>query len=260
MTKRFSERHGVQPPDAEITVREDAPEAFRYGLAQIARAAGMSPSGIREIICGALYVAPDRGNWSEYPNIWGEVQSLLEDCLWYKVYDIAEIIYRQLDFQQAEQFKADINRLFKEKGIGWQLTQEGIVYRGGETFAAAISEAAVVLHETGRGNAANEIREAIKDISRRPTPDVTGAIQHSMAALECTARDVLGSPNETLGQLLPRLAIPKPLDTALDKLWGFASDRARHIREGDRLDDTQAELVVSVACAVCAFLVKRIGQ
>ena len=43
----------------------------------------------------------------------------------------------------------------------------------------------------------NEIHEALKDISRRPTPDRTGAIQHSIAAMECTAREVAGEPNLT---------------------------------------------------------------
>ena len=38
---------------------------------------------------------------------------------------------------------------------------------------------------------------------------------------------------------------------------GYASDRARHVREGDVVDTTEAELVVSVAGALCTFLVKR---
>jgi hypothetical protein len=32
----------------------------------------------------------------------------------------------------------------------------------------------------------------------------------------------------------------------VDKLWGFASDRARHLRKGQKVDDLEAELVVSV--------------
>jgi hypothetical protein len=87
--------------------------------------------------------------------------------------------------------------------------------------------------------------------------DRTGAIQHAIAALECTARDITGEPNATLGTLIAKLNLPKPLDMAVEKLWGFSSDRARHLREGKSVDDDEAELVVSVACAVCAFLSKR---
>ena len=81
-----------------------------------------------------------------------------------------------------------------------------------------------------------------------------------MAALECTARDVTGETNATLGSILPDLELPKPLDTAVQKLWGFASERARHLREGQNVDALEAELVVSVACAVSLFLVKRNDQ
>jgi hypothetical protein len=140
------------------------------------------------------------------------------------------------------------------------MTPEGIMFRGDETYVAATQNAAEALSATKRQRAANEIKEAIKDISRRPQPDTTGAIQHSVAALECVARDVLAAPNDTLGTLLPRLGLPRPLDTAVEKMWGFSSERARHIREGEKVDDVQAELIVSVACAVCTFLAKRGGQ
>ena len=113
-----------------------------------------------------------------------------------------------------------------------------------------------MLQGSGRTTAANEIHEALRDISRRPVPDRTGAIQHAIAALECTARDITGEPNATLGALVPKLDLPSPLDTAVNKLWGFASDRARHLREGKSADGAEAELVVSIACAVCTFLAK----
>ena len=33
----------------------------------------MSPSPMRDLICQVLLVKPDTNNWSEYPNIWNEV-------------------------------------------------------------------------------------------------------------------------------------------------------------------------------------------
>lgn len=259
MSRNFSQRHGYGTADAEITVREDAPDDLRYAVAEIATAAGMRPSSIRSIACRVLFTAPNRNNWSDYPNIWEEVLGLLESCEWFKVYDIAEALWRALEHDPDRQqlFQDELNRLFREKGIGWELKDpDGIVFRGSEAFGAATSEAAQVLKETGRATAAAEIHEALRDISRRPNPDRTGAIQHAIAALECTARDVTSDPNATLGSLVPKLGLPKPLDVAVEKLWGFASDRARHLREGKNVSDDEAELVVSVACAVCAFLAK----
>ena len=88
MKEQFSGRYGYKSGDAEIAIREDAPEDLRFAVVQIARDAGMTPSSIRDIICPVLLAAPDRSNWSEYPNIWDEVQNHLRDCDWFKVYDI----------------------------------------------------------------------------------------------------------------------------------------------------------------------------
>ena len=60
------------------------------------------------------------------------------------------------------------------------------------------------------------------------------AIQHAMAALECVAREVTGGLKSTLGRIIndnPEL-LPAPLDQTIESAWGYASDRARHIREG----------------------------
>jgi hypothetical protein len=260
MAERFSDRHGYRGAEQEIAVRDDAPEGFRFAIPLIAQDAGMSPKAMRRIVCQVLLVRPNPSNWSEYPNVWDEVNALIETCPWFKVYDIAEALYAVFAIQypdNAASFQDRLNQYFRENGIGWQMTDGRIVYRGSEAFADATREAAAVLRQTGRSAAANEIHEALQDISRRPTPDVTGAIQHAIAALECTARDVTGEPNLTLGRLVPRLKLAPPLDAAVEKLWGYASDRARHIREGQVVVTEEAELVVSVACAVCTFLIKR---
>lgn len=246
--------------EQEISIREDAPEDLRFAIPLIAQDAGMTPTALRRIVCQTLLVRPDPMNWSEYPNVWEEVNQLIADCPWFKVYDIAEALHAALATSyddRAEIFENRLNQFFREKGIGWQMTAGQIMYRGSESFAEATREAADVLTQAGRSSAANEIHEALLDISRRPEPDVTGAIQHAIAALECTARDVMGEPNLTLGRLVPRLALSPPLDTAVVKLWGYASDRARHIREGQAVTTEEAELVVSVACAVCTFLTRR---
>jgi hypothetical protein len=83
-----------------------------------------------------------------------------------------------------------------------------------------------------------------------------------MAALECVARDVTGEPNATLGAIIknhPRL-LPKPLDQGVDKIWGYASDQARHVREGKTPDIREAELVVGLAGSVATFLIHKISS
>jgi hypothetical protein len=110
--------------------------------------------------------------------------------------------------------------------------------------------------DAGTPTAANEIHEALTDISRRPTADVTGAIQHAMAALECVAREIDGS-SDMLGRIIGRLTLPPPLDGALHKLWGFALEQGRDIQEGWEPPFEEAELVVTVTSAVRVYLLRH---
>lgn len=197
MPDRFSERQGYRGSEQEITIREDAPEGLRFAIPLIAQAADMSPSAMRRVVCQVLLIRPDPLNWSDYPNVWEEVNRLIEGCPWFKVYDIAEGLFTALALnsdERAESLQDQLNQYFLENGIGWQMTDGQILYRGSESFSEATHEAAEILSEGGRTVAAKEIHEALRDISRRPEPDLTGAIQHAMATLECTARDVAGKP------------------------------------------------------------------
>lgn len=260
MAKRFSARRGYHGPEQEIAVREDAPEGVRHAIPQIAEDVGMTPTPMRRVVCRVLRVRPDPSNWSEYPNVSDEVNDLILECHWFRVYDIAEALHAYLTQRspdRAEDFEEQLNDVFLEMGIGWQMTDGEIIYRGSATFAETTRQADEVLADTGYTAAAKEIREALHDISRRPEPDVTGAIQHAMSALECTAREVTGKRNLTLGNLVRHLHFTPPLDVAVDKLWGYASERGRHIREGQAVTTEEAELVVTLACSLCTFLARR---
>ncbi|MHC2017680.1 AbiJ-NTD4 domain-containing protein [Methylobacterium sp. CM6247] len=257
----FSQRFGYRAEEPAITVREDTPDAVRYGIVMLADTLGLNPSNARLEVCGILLVRPDSSNWSEYPNVFGEVLSLVESAPWYRVYDIAEGFYGRLvssDWTRGQNFQNRLNELFREHGVGWEMRNGRIVARGSEAFGQALTTATDALKASGRNTAASELHEALQDISRRPQADITGAIQHAMAALECVARDVTGQPSKTLGQIVPDLQLPKPLDTALEKLWGFASEQGRHIREGREPRFEQAELVVTVAAAVSVYLLRAV--
>lgn len=231
----FSERFGFAPPDADITTR-DAPEELRTTVVDVAYEAGMAPRSLRTLICKILFIAPDSNNWSEYPNIDNEVRRILDEADWYEVYDIIEAVATELPATMlfppvrpgAEPrragyafFEDRLNRLFRKKGIGWQLINKQVEYRGAEAVEVALRGVYELVRDTGRATAASELHHAITNLGHRPAPDVTGAIQHAMAALECAARDHAGS-RDTLGQLVQRnpQMFPPPLDTVVTKAWG----------------------------------------
>lgn len=261
----FSRRNRLAEA-GEITIREGAPEGLRFAVLEAAREIGWSPSRLRDIVCKVLRVAPNSSNWSEYPNVWNEVQDLVQNCAWYKVYDIIESIHRRMVENDAsrygtdaERFAAEMNAIFVEDGIGWQLVEGQIVTRGDEAFESVVHAAGAALTETGRPTAAGHIHEALQDLSRRPVADLAGAIYHAMGALEAVARDVTGDSKATLGEVLKRNPglLPKPLDAALEKVWGFASNEARHVEEGREPSREEAELIVGLAAVLATYLTRK---
>lgn len=260
----FSKRHGfASVQEAEISIREDAPEDFRGFIIQLAYGHGFKPSTLRSLVCNVLKKMPDPSNWSERPNIHDEVTNHIFDCKWYKVYDILERIISYLgetnyDHDIYNSFLNEVNEYFIENGIGWKVVNGLIEYRGTEAFELVVKTAHSSEQDAGHITASKELHQAIGDLSRRPDPDATGAIQHAMASLECVAREVTGDRKANLGEIMKRHTsiIPEPLDQAIVKAWGYASENGRHIREGREPTVNEAELVVGLCAALGSYLVK----
>ena len=258
----FSRRNRYTDAAKGITIREDAPEGLRVTVLETSREIGWSPSRLRRTIAKVLRVRPDPNNWSEYPNVWDEVQDLIHGCEWFRVYDIIEEVYARFadgSDENAGRFAKEINSYFIEEGIGWQLVDGQVVTRGPESFESVVTAATAALNNTGRPTAAGHLHEALQDLSRRPNPDLSGAIYHAMGALEAVARDLVGNPNATLGQIIKRHPdlLPRPLDKALSHLWGYASTEARHVQEGREPNRKEAELLVGLAAATATHLTHK---
>ena len=259
---RFSKRHGHTLVERPITIREDAPSALRdYVIQLIYDLKKYYPSFLRRIICRVLRVSPDSSNWSEFPNIESEVYTLIHGCEWYFVYDIIEAFWENIDAECREEFSNELNDYFRYNGIGWKLEFGLIEARGDETFEKSITSITAVLEGAKLQTALSEIKEALNDLSRRPNADITGAIQHSLACLECVCREITRDKKATLGELIKKFPgiVPKPLDAAIEKIWGFTSEQGRHLREGNAPNYLEAELVVELTAAIASYLGKKLG-
>ena len=260
MTQSFSERHGYLPINPDISVREDAPWGLRTYVVDAAYRAGYTCRHVRSIAFSVLRAPIDRNIRSDS---WIDeaVRNRLQSCDWFRVYDVIEALYDSAmrsdnSSANAGMFADEMNAYFREHGIGWQIVDGKVESRGAEPFEHTVRGALNALEETQRSTALGELREAINDLSRRPDADLTGAVQHAMTALECTARDVTGDTSATLGEIIKRYPelIPKPLDTAVEKAWGYASNRGRHLAEGGVPAYREAELIVGIASVLCLYL------
>ena len=259
MDQLFTNRMGINVSTAEITIRNDAPAFLRNFLLDIMEQYGMGLKKLRDIVCFATKEAPDPNNWGENDFMNSEIQSIIDNCSWYRVYDIIELFYQRLNFQQKDQFENEINNYFYEKGIGWKIKDGQIETRGDEIFETDLKDVEETLTDRELYTSKVEIKEAIADLSRRPDPEITGAVQHSLAALECVCREVTGDKKATLGSLIkshPDI-VPTPLNVAIEKIWGFSSEQGRHLQEGRVPDYDEAELLVHLSATLCSYLCKK---
>jgi len=258
----FSRRHRIAPADVPIMIRDEAPHWLRDFIVTEALSSGMSVSQLRDTLCSRLLESPNPDNWSDR-NKERETRDLLNNADWFLVYDCIEDIAVWLHrySQQFDTFSLKLNEALMRKGVGWQLINTSVETRGEEVFEAAVRTAIDLASKTVKPVAAKELHEALHDLSRRPEADLTGAIQHAMAALECVARDVTGDVNATLGALLKKHPgiLPPALDDALSKIWGFASDRARHLRENQPPAIEEANLIVGLAGTLATYLLMKLS-
>jgi hypothetical protein len=218
-------------------------------------------SDLRDMLCSLLLESPDTNNWSA-GNIEREVRELMWKAEWFQVYDFIEIIAQRLGHNGTgflRQFEDKLNDAFRRKGVGWQLVDGHIEIRGEESFEKSVRTAIEVTEATGRNVAQHELHQALQDLSKRPSPDITGAIQHAMAALECVAKDVTGDSKLTLGEWVKKnpTKFPQPLGSAVEKLWGYASQFGRHVQEGKPADYDEAEMVVGICASLSTYLIKK---
>ncbi len=254
----FSRRHGFGPPEPEITIRNDAPAWLRDRMLELACVAGLDVFDIRRILSKHFGRMPQ----AHASQIEAEITVWIRGCAWYDVYDIIEAIYQTLGVNKRGYFETKINEMFREKGVGWKLDGGKVTYRGEGPFESLAQAAPEQLGQAGLTTGGNEFQEAIENLSHRPEPKLSGAIDHAYKAVECVMRSICRDDGATLGELLKRYKgiIPPPLDTAVAKLWGYASQYGRHRAEGKDPQVDEAELAIHVAAAVVVYLSKQAGE
>lgn len=266
-SKPFSQRHGYRNERPEITIWDDAPNALRStAINTFIEIYNYSPSVLRDIACQILDKRPKTNNWPQYSShVKQEATSLIYDCDWFHVYDIIEAIAQYLQEESPHNediFTKEINDCLIDMGVGWILKNGLIQARGEESFETIINQTKDTLEESKMPTAQSELIEALNDLSRRPEPDLTGAIHHSMSALECVTRRLTSQPNATLGKIIAdnKHLFPKPLDEVMSKAWGYASEHARHGREDRCVSREEAQLLVGLVSSMSMYLVQKINK
>ncbi len=253
----FSVRNGHEAP-ATISVRDEAPEEFRRFLVDALERylpVGYHQNGC-EFVFAFLGVVPRHS--------WRSARYAVLHAPWYKVYDLTETANQKLasyGIENADGFRLLINHFFESHGYAYKLTPDGYIeHRGSESFEWTMSSANIALSAARLATAESEIHKAIQSLSKRPNPDLTGAVQHAMAGLECAAKHITNEPKLELGKIVKKHTnlFPQPLGDVVSQLYGFASNNGRHLNEGGEPDFAESELIVGIAAAGATYLARKV--
>lgn len=254
----FSKRNNFEVfQQKEIIIRNDVPKSLRELIVSFVNyesKLSLNSEILYDLIQTELqkpkYLIND---WPEKIYI-GIINSIL-DCEWYSIYNIIERIYENINYNEKPIFTEIINNHFLKEGIGWKVEEGKVLYRGEPSFESITKETVVQLSISETEKSANEFKEAFTCLSRKPNPDLSGAIIRAMNGLECLINKIENN-NKTLGDLIKhQLFIKEPLKTGIEKLWAY-SQQARHIKEENQFTYQETELLVSVSAAVATYLHK----
>lgn len=272
MMSLFSEREGLSLVPT-IKYRTDLPVSVRRPIIKI-----LEDSVGNEYLRLAIHdvLDPYALAMESLPSSLANEPSVLEDekhleellvCEWYNLFDLIEIILSRLDFFERELASSDecgrylklcrdLDRYFVYAGVGWKIDGGLLVARGDEVFERELGLAEDGLSRNGWKNARIQLKSAVRELSTRPEPNIRSAIYSAMGALESVEKEITSKHKLTLGRIVkqPNSGIPVTLADSIDKMWGYASDFARHTREDREVSYREAELVVSVCSSLIAFL------
>ena len=282
LVSSFSQRYGlIQPP--KIRYREDLSVEYRQPIIDLLRrylpisalndsiAKVFNPYGIESV---PMELSPMEISTDENNLDFIAAKRTLIACPWFRLFDVVEHAFQQLDFYEAElrtdpdeearafPLQRDLNEYFVYAGIGWQMVNGEIVRRGEDSFERTTGAAVEVLTNAKRPTAAEHLKSARRALSERPKANTSGAVSHATSAIECVLGDLTGEA-VTLGKYLdrhPTLFHPA-LKKALDGVYGYASDAgARHGKEGVEPSYEEAQFAVATCSAACTLFTNQPPQ
>jgi AbiJ N-terminal domain 4 len=168
--------------------REEAPPGFRHTVLALAEKDIMlTGSNLTRAVQLCLGVSGSGDPFADHNGT--TARRLIETCPWWRVHDIAEAIYvegkNKLKFlSKNEEYQDDLNTYCRQHGIGWRMVNGHWQVHASDEQSSMMAATRTTLETAGKHTTANELKQAVDDLSRRPHPDITGSIQHIGAAIE----------------------------------------------------------------------------
>jgi len=247
----FSRKYGLHLKK-ELSIREDAPEEFRWGLYRLIKKCGIGPQKIQEIISEVFLKRPDPSDLQEPDKIWAKLEILIFKCEWFEVLDLCEESFKYIYSDLRRDFSSQVNDLFKQLRMGWKLEGGKIVARESGEIEIFIQKATANLSLSNP--ALRELQEARRSLDRRPFADLDGASRYCIAAFEHVMQQITQNDKEDFGSLIKKFDIPEPLIIALEKMWEYATKNAKQLKKRHKLTRNEVELLLGISSLMITYL------
>lgn len=217
------------------------------------------------------------------PDQYSEIDGLLMQLPWDRVFDFCERFYNHLaqDYQrydgevetlmlvtaksEAQKYIAsELQRLFLEENLAFEFSDGIVRRRGRRNTVDQVSRAEVVLGDRRLAKALGHFNKALRYFRNVSQPDPENVVKEAVCAVEAAARALFPSGGSTLGEVVKSITgigpgqVPKPIAKTFEGLYGFrsAGDGVGHGgSQGGPATSELAEYALALAASQIVFLV-----
>jgi hypothetical protein len=232
--KWFSERKGLKKVRTEIQI-ESVDDALRNRLWNVFFPFYLKGVGLYEWRYEGLQTFVRRF-WDEYRklpttsapqdsrDIFTELYEFFFNCAWSEVYDFLECVVTYFPFEEYnKQFVAACNAVLESELSGYRFVGDKVIPTTSEEELQEIEQAL----EQPSAPIRTHIKEALRLMSDRKSPNYRNSIKESISAVEATC-NLLAGKKVTLGQCLKdvkeKIGLHGALEKAFSSLYGYTSE------------------------------------
>ena len=214
---------------------------------------GVGKRQIYEWVCEIREVAPETHGDERYED---KAANVLASGEWHCVYALIERCWPLLGMLHRDHFARRVNDYLREAQIGWMMNDGEWERLGDEIGAGTIESAASACAVAGVEDARSDLENAWKLCNSTKGGYEKDAVSAATRALEGMVQERSGQPGVSLTRIkgLNTIVHHEKLRGAIQSLYSYSSDQARHAKKGSVITRKDAYFTVMVAAALVSYL------
>lgn len=186
---------------------------------------------------------------------------------WYNIYRLIQFVYNHKPNDNSgkkwkENFKNEINQVLEKETSAYRMFNGQFKPKTNKQEIQTIETACAISDKYATTK--EHLNKAISSYANREKPDNSGSIVNSIHAVESLAKVILQDEKSGFSDLMAKLntqySIPKSLELAFKKLYGYASNEGgRHALKDGQTDapEPEAWFILVTCSAMINFLIEK---